>query len=135
MICAARQPALRWQVVWNAVVASGQYAVIAIRASLLLSQRWKDELSLRVTFSALKPGATKPGTVNGNLYTPTFRADDGAIPVGMRARAGLVVDFLAAPLELGAVASGGGSPDRALSRARTCCTGLISPDSGSCAEP
>lgn len=45
-------------------------------------------------------GATKPGTVNGNLHTPTFRADDGAIPVGMRAMAGLVVDFLAAPPEL-----------------------------------
>lgn len=46
-------------------------------------------------------GATKPGTTNGNLHTPTFRADDGAVPVGMRAMAGLVVDFLTAPPALG----------------------------------
>lgn len=52
-------------------------------------------------------GATKPGTTNGNLHTPTFRADDGAISVGMRAMAGLVVDFLAAPPELDAMKSGG----------------------------
>ena len=51
-------------------------------------------------------GATKSGTTNGNLHTPTFRADDGAIPVGMRAMAGLVVDFLAAPPELGVAAPG-----------------------------
>ena len=45
-------------------------------------------------------GATKPGTVNTGLHTPTYRPDDGAIPVGIRAMAELVVDFLAAPPEL-----------------------------------
>jgi len=45
-------------------------------------------------------GATKPGTTNGALHTPTYRADDGAIAVGMRAMGGLVVDFLTAPPEL-----------------------------------
>ena len=50
-------------------------------------------------------GATKPGTTNGNLHTPTFRADDGAVPVGMRAMAGLVVDFLTAPPALGTSAA------------------------------
>lgn len=40
-------------------------------------------------------GVTKPGTQNGALHTPTFRPDDGAIQVGIRAMSGLVVDFLA----------------------------------------
>ena len=53
--------------------------------------------SERVPGFYFRLGPTKPGTVNGNLHTPTFRADDGAIPVGMRAMAGLVVDLLAAP--------------------------------------
>jgi amidohydrolase len=45
-------------------------------------------------------GATAPGTKNSGLHTPTYRADDGAVAVGMRAMGGLVVDFLAAPPEL-----------------------------------
>lgn len=45
-------------------------------------------------------GATAPGTTNTGLHTPTYRADDGAVAVGMRAMAGLVVDFLNAPPEL-----------------------------------
>jgi amidohydrolase len=57
--------------------------------------------SQRVPGFYYRLGPTKPGTTNGNLHTPTFRADDGSIPVGMRAMAGLVVDFLAAPPELG----------------------------------
>lgn len=39
-------------------------------------------------------GVVKPGTESGALHTPTFRADDGAIPVGIRAMAGLVTDYL-----------------------------------------
>lgn len=62
--------------------------------------------SQRVPGFYFRLGATKAGTTNGGLHTPTFRADDGAIPVGMRAMAGLVVDFLAAPPQLGAPAKG-----------------------------
>ncbi|NIP81363.1 MAG: amidohydrolase [Gemmatimonadetes bacterium] len=39
-------------------------------------------------------GTTKPGTTSGGLHTPTFTADDGAIPVGIRAMTALVVDYL-----------------------------------------
>lgn len=45
-------------------------------------------------------GVVKPGTESGALHTPTFRADDGAIPVGIRAMSGLVLDFLHRPPEL-----------------------------------
>lgn len=41
-------------------------------------------------------GVVAPGTESGGLHTPTFRADDGAIPVGIRALASLVADYLAA---------------------------------------
>ncbi len=40
-------------------------------------------------------GTTAPGGESGGLHTPTFTGDDGAIPVGMWAMAGLVVEFLA----------------------------------------
>lgn len=40
-------------------------------------------------------GTTAPGTESGGLHTPTFRADDSAIPVGMRTMANLVADYLA----------------------------------------
>lgn len=40
-------------------------------------------------------GVTEPGTENGALHTPTMRADDGAVEVGIRAMTGLVLDFLA----------------------------------------
>ncbi|MGH7544555.1 MAG: M20 metallopeptidase family protein [Gemmatimonadota bacterium] len=41
-------------------------------------------------------GVVKPGTESGGLHTPTFRADDAAIPVGMRAMAHLVLSYLRA---------------------------------------
>ena len=40
-------------------------------------------------------GTVKPGTKSGNNHTPTFLADDGALPVGMRAVAHMVWDYLA----------------------------------------
>jgi amidohydrolase len=39
-------------------------------------------------------GVVRPGTKSGALHTPDFRADDTAIPVGMRAMSHLVVDYL-----------------------------------------
>jgi amidohydrolase len=39
-------------------------------------------------------GQVAPGTTSGDHHTPTFRADDSAIPVGIRAMSRLVVDFL-----------------------------------------
>ena len=39
-------------------------------------------------------GVVAPGTTSGALHTPTFRADDSAIAVGMRAMTSLVVDTL-----------------------------------------
>jgi amidohydrolase len=39
-------------------------------------------------------GQVKPGTTSGDHHTPTFRADDGAIPVGVKAMSYLVVDYL-----------------------------------------
>jgi amidohydrolase len=41
-------------------------------------------------------GMVKPGTTSGDHHTPTFRADDSAIPVGMKAMANLVLDYLGA---------------------------------------
>jgi amidohydrolase len=40
-------------------------------------------------------GVVKPGTTSGGLHTPDFRADDGAVPVGIKAMARLVVGYLA----------------------------------------
>lgn len=39
-------------------------------------------------------GTVKPGTTSGDHHTPTFQADDSAIPVGVRAMAQVVLDFL-----------------------------------------
>ncbi|HZF07329.1 MAG TPA: amidohydrolase [Thermoanaerobaculia bacterium] len=39
-------------------------------------------------------GTVKPGTTSGGLHTPTFRGDDSAIPVGVRAMSRVVVDYL-----------------------------------------
>lgn len=39
-------------------------------------------------------GVQRPGTVSGDHHTPTFTADDGAIPVGMRVMANVVVEYL-----------------------------------------
>lgn len=39
-------------------------------------------------------GVVKPGTTSGGLHTPTFRADDSAVPMGMRVMARLLTDYL-----------------------------------------
>jgi amidohydrolase len=39
-------------------------------------------------------GQVAPGTTSGDHHTPTFLADDSAIPVGIRAMSRLVLDFL-----------------------------------------
>lgn len=40
-------------------------------------------------------GVTKPGTVSGGHHTPTFAADNAAVPVGMRVMTRLLLDYLA----------------------------------------
>jgi amidohydrolase len=42
-------------------------------------------------------GTTQPGTTSGGLHTPTYTGDDAAIPVGIRAMAALVLDYLTPP--------------------------------------
>lgn len=42
-------------------------------------------------------GTTRPGTESGGLHTPTFTADDSAIPVGIRAMTAVVLDYLGTP--------------------------------------
>ena len=44
-----------------------------------------------------KIGAVRPGNTSGGHHTPTFRADDEAIPVGVRAMTAVVLEALAAP--------------------------------------
>jgi amidohydrolase len=44
-------------------------------------------------------GTTKPGTTTGWNHTPTFQADDGAVPVGIRAMSNVVLDYLKAHSE------------------------------------
>ncbi len=39
-------------------------------------------------------GVVAPGTTSGGLHTPTFRADDSAVAVGMKAMSRLLVDWL-----------------------------------------
>jgi amidohydrolase len=39
-------------------------------------------------------GQVKPGTTTGDHHTPTFRADDSSVPVGIRAMSFLVADYL-----------------------------------------
>jgi amidohydrolase len=39
-------------------------------------------------------GVVPPGTTSGGLHTPTFRADDSAVPAGMRIMARLLADYL-----------------------------------------
>lgn len=39
-------------------------------------------------------GVVKPGTTSGGHHTPTFQADSSAVPVGMRAMARVVLDYL-----------------------------------------
>lgn len=57
----------------------------------------------------LRLGVESPDHPSGGLHTPTFRGDDAAIPVGMRAMAHLVWDYLAS----------GGTGDEAASAADT----------------
>lgn len=45
-------------------------------------------------------GVTPEGETNSALHTPTMRADDSAIPVGVNAMTGLVTDFLANPPDI-----------------------------------
>jgi amidohydrolase len=42
-------------------------------------------------------GTCAPGTVCGGHHTPTFRADDSAIPLGIRAMATVILDWLQQP--------------------------------------
>ena len=39
-------------------------------------------------------GTHKKGTKTGPIHSPTFRADDGAVAVGMRAMSNVVMDYL-----------------------------------------
>ncbi|MDH4042845.1 MAG: amidohydrolase [Gemmatimonadota bacterium] len=39
-------------------------------------------------------GVQKPGTVSGDHHTPTFQADDSAIPVGIRVMTAVLLDYL-----------------------------------------
>jgi amidohydrolase len=39
-------------------------------------------------------GVVKPGTTSGGLHTPNFRADDSAVPVGVRVMSRLLVEYL-----------------------------------------
>jgi amidohydrolase len=39
-------------------------------------------------------GQVAPGTTSGDHHTPTYRADDSMIPIGMRAMATLLLDYL-----------------------------------------
>lgn len=39
-------------------------------------------------------GQVKPGTTTGDHHTPTYRADDSSIPVGIKAMSYLIVDYL-----------------------------------------
>jgi len=41
-------------------------------------------------------GTSKPGTTSGGLHTPTFRGDDSAIAVGVKAMSRTLVDYLQA---------------------------------------
>jgi amidohydrolase len=42
-------------------------------------------------------GAVPPGRKSGGHHTPTFYADDRAIPIGIRVMTGLVLDYLSGP--------------------------------------
>jgi metal-dependent amidase/aminoacylase/carboxypeptidase family protein len=39
-------------------------------------------------------GSVKPGTTSGDHHSPTFLADDGSIPIGIRAMSTVVLDYL-----------------------------------------
>ncbi len=44
-------------------------------------------------------GQVVPGTTSGDHHTPTYRADDSMIPIGIRAMAGLVLDYLSSGVD------------------------------------
>ena len=44
-------------------------------------------------------GMVKPGTTSGGHHTPTFRADDSSIPVGIRVMSNLLLDYLKAGIQ------------------------------------
>lgn len=46
-------------------------------------------------------GVVAPGTTSGGLHTPTFRADDSAVAVGMRVMSRLIADWLREAPEAG----------------------------------
>jgi amidohydrolase len=39
-------------------------------------------------------GTLKEGTTSGPHHSPTFRADDGSVPMGMRVMSNLLFDYL-----------------------------------------
>ena len=39
-------------------------------------------------------GQVKPGTTSGDHHTPTYLADDGSIPVGIKAMSDVLLDYL-----------------------------------------
>lgn len=47
-------------------------------------------------------GLVAPGTTSGAPHTPTFRADDSAIPVGIRVMSSLILEILRGGAENGA---------------------------------
>ncbi len=44
-------------------------------------------------------GQVAPGTISGDHHTPTYRADDSMIPIGIRAMVGLVLDYLSSGVD------------------------------------
>ncbi len=44
-------------------------------------------------------GQVAPGTTSGDHHTPTYRADDSMIPIGIRAMVGLVMDYLSSGVD------------------------------------
>jgi amidohydrolase len=42
-------------------------------------------------------GMVKAGTTSGDHHTPTFRADDSSIPIGIKAMSTIVLDYLSSP--------------------------------------
>ena len=44
--------------------------------------------------SGMQPVALREGTVSGPHHSPTFRADDAAIPIGMRVMSNVLLDYM-----------------------------------------
>ena len=57
-------------------------------------------------------GTTKPGTTSGWNHTPTFMADDGSVPVGIRAMSSLLLDYLMAHRASTGAGAGAGAGSR-----------------------